>query len=44
MIVKKIIHANRIRKYVTKAMNCGVILEEEEHLWPVFELLLISEV
>ena len=36
---RKIIHANKIRKYITRAMSCGLIAEEDEDFGSVVELL-----
>ena len=36
---RKIIHANKIRKYITRAMSCGLIVEEDEDFGSVVELL-----
>src|SRR5688572_23959433 len=36
---RKIIHANKIRKYITRAMSCGLIVEEDEDFGSVVELM-----
>jgi len=40
----KIIHANKIRKYYTRALACGLIVEEDEEFGSVVEVPLKQEV
>lgn len=40
---RKITHPNKIRKYVTRAMSCGLIVEEYEDFRHVVEVPLKSE-
>src|SRR5688572_10771461 len=40
---RRIIHANKIRKYITRTLNCGLIVEEDEDFGSVVELPLKSD-